>query len=165
MRRSTSRVGAIFAALLVALTAPANSSTPDADLVGSAIVRDDASLQIEAKIVRLHGIFIPSDGMRCQTRLRPVRCASRAALALESKIQGMVHCHAVSRNADGSLSATCFVGRSLASPGDNLSAYLLTNGLALAAPDAPFEYVTLERIAEAHGRGMWGFQVDEIRPR
>jgi len=44
----------------------------------------------------------------------------------------------------------------------DLAAELLRHGWAVALPGAPFEYVTLERIARAHNRGIWGFQVDSI---
>ena len=49
--------------------------------------------------------------------------------------------------------------------GIDLGAYLIENGLALAGENAPFEYRSLERIAEANGRGVWGFQADQFRFR
>jgi hypothetical protein len=35
-----------------------------------------------------------------------------------------------------------------------LGAYLIRQGLALAGPDAPFEYRALERIAQTNGLGI-----------
>jgi len=46
--------------------------------------------------------------------------------------------------------------------GEDLSAYLLENGWAVALPDAPFEYQTLEKIARSRQFGVWGFPVDRI---
>jgi endonuclease YncB( thermonuclease family) len=57
---------------------------------------------------------------------------------------------------DGSISAICW------KRGADLGAYLISQGLALAGPDAPFEYQALERIAESNGRGIWAFRVDQI---
>jgi endonuclease YncB( thermonuclease family) len=46
-----------------------------------------------------------------------------------------------------------------------LGAYLIREGLALAGPDAPFEYQALERIAQTNGFGVWSFQADQFRFR
>ena len=43
-----------------------------------------------------------------------------------------------------------------------MAAWLISEGWALALPDAPFEYVALERIAHAQQRGVWGFTVDRL---
>ena len=147
------------------------TATPDValaladELVGAAVVLDDASLRIRNTIVRLHGIYIPATGKTCTFSLRPVHCADRAAVALETRIQGFVNCSAVSGNEDGSVNAVCFIRRKFYHPGEDLAAYLLARGLALALPGAPFEYFALERIAQTRQLGLWGFQVDSIVPR
>jgi endonuclease YncB( thermonuclease family) len=155
--------------LLIVLLAASFPPTRDAraadEVVGSAVVLDDASLRIRNKIVRLYGIYVPATGTSCAFFLRPVPCADRAALALETRIQGFVHCSTVSRNFDGSVNAVCFIRRKFYSMGEDLAAYLLSRGLALALPGAPFEYVSLERIAQTRQLGIWGFQVDVIVPR
>ena len=46
---------------------------------------------------------------------------------------------------------------------EDLSAYLLTRGWAVALPDAPFEYSALEKIARQQGIGVWGLAVDRVR--
>lgn len=53
-------------------------------------------------------------------------------------------------------------GSALAAPVD-LAAWMLEHGWAVALPAAPPEYRALERIARARGRGVWGYQVDEVR--
>ncbi|BAU47967.1 nuclease [Sulfurifustis variabilis] len=122
-----------------------------AELSGNAFVNDDATLRIEGRTMRLYGIHIPNTGQDCATYQVPIRCASRAALALEFRIQDFVRCTPLERNADGTYSARCESG------GYDLAAYLVERGWALALPDAPFEYVALERIARSRGVGVWGF--------
>ena len=62
------------------------------ELHGYALINDDASLQVERRKVHLYGIHIPDTGRNGRSNSRPVRCASRAALALDFKIQGFVRC-------------------------------------------------------------------------
>ena len=130
-------------------------------------VRDDGSLQVGQYDVRLHGIYIPPTERICRSWISPVRCAERAVLALDFKISGFVHCIPVSRLGDGTLDAVCYVGRTAFDEGEDLSAYLLRNGWALALPGAPFEYHALEKIARHRGIGVWGIPADRIlvRPR
>ena len=66
---------------------------------------------------------------------------------------------------DGSIAAFCTVNHSRFDDGDDLGAYLIGEGLALALPNAPFAYHAQEEIARANGRGVWGFQVDSIGRR
>ena len=140
-------------AILLALTA----TTAEADIVGSAIIQDDGSLKVRGRAVRLHGIHIPQTDRVCRTTIRPARCGSEAMLALDFRIQGFVRCKPVTRSRGGSIIAVCYVrGRgSVLEPDEDLGAYLLRQGLAVARPEAPFEYVTLERIARAQRRGFW----------
>lgn len=133
------------------------------ELHSYALVQDDASLLIRGKIVRLYGVHIPPTGRKCRANIRPVRCASRAALALDFKVQGFVRCFVQSENDDRSLNAVCYVDRSSFDQGVDLAEYLIERGWALALPGAPFEYHALEKIARHNGRGVWGFNVDDIR--
>lgn len=125
-------------------------------------VRDDGSLQVGSYEVRLSGIYMPQTERICRSWIRPVRCADRAVLALDFKISGFVHCFPVARLGGGILDATCYVGRTAFDEGEDLSAYLLRNGWALALPDAPFEYHALEKIARHRGLGVWGMPADRI---
>lgn len=151
--------------LVVGFSVPTTSRAIAADIVGAATVLADGSLRISSKRIRLYGIYIPPTGQRCVTFLRPARCGSRAALALETKIQGFVHCHTVNHNPDRSANSFCFIRRTFYSAGEDLGAFLLEHGLALALPGAPFEYVALERIAQTQQLGIWGFPADSIRTR
>ncbi|QAU34981.1 nuclease-like protein [Janthinobacterium sp. 17J80-10] len=125
-----------------------------------AFVREDGALQIDGRLVYLYGIYIPPTDKSCNTSLRPVRCNSRAALALEFKISGdFVRCMPRFVNADGSLIASCTSGE------DDLSEWMLQKGWAIARPDAPFSYEALEKIARARGFGIWGIPVEINRKR
>jgi len=130
------------------------------ELVGHAIVQSDASLLIKGEVVRLDGVYIPPTNRECRAWIQPVRCDSRAALALDFKVKGFIRCFPTGENDDGSLNATCYVDRTSFDPGEDLAAYLIQRGLALALPDAPFEYQGLEKIARAQGVGVWGYTID-----
>ncbi|NND69562.1 MAG: nuclease-like protein [Halioglobus sp.] len=126
-------------------------------------VNDDASLRIKNKTVHLHGIHIPDTRRTCDQHRRPVICGSRAFVALEFKIDGFVRCDLKERLQDGSYAGQCRVNATRFDEGDDLAAYLLEKGWALALPDAPFEYHALERIARSREFGVWGFPVDAVR--
>ena len=129
-----------------------------AEITGYAFVQDDGSMKVDGRHVRLFGIYIPPTSQSCRTFERPVTCAPRAALALDFKIGAeFVHCEPQSKDADGSIVALCRVR------GEDLSAYLLTRGWAVALPDAPFEYSVLEKIARQQGVGVWGLSLDRVR--
>ena len=146
-------------ALLAALAlcpAPAGAG----EFTSYAIVREDGSMIIGGRVVRLYGIYIPDTGETCRTYISPAECGSRAALALEFKTDThFVTCSEVAALSDGSVSAVCWADE------EDLAAYLIRQGWALARPEAPFEYAALERIAERQGVGVWGFQVDRFKFR
>jgi endonuclease YncB( thermonuclease family) len=138
------------------------AGTAAADFRSYAVVQEDASLVIQNKVVRLYGIYIPQLGQFCNVNPRPPFCGTRAAAALDFKIQGFITCHEMGTYSDGSISAVCWTGRSSFNEGEDLGAYLISAGLALAGPDAPFEYRALERIAQNNNQGVWGFQADSF---
>ena len=151
--------------LMLALSAPLASALAHAEtnnLIGAAIVQPDATLRVHGHRVRLYGIYVPATGQQCRTFLSPTYCGNRAAVALDSKIQGFVFCRTRGRHSDGSVSAFCSVERTFRSPGEDLGAYLVARGLALAGRYAPFEYIALERIAQSRKLGLWGFPADLI---
>lgn len=135
------------------------------ELVGLAIVRNDGSLLIQERVVRLHGIYIPPTQRQCRDWIRPVRCDDRAVLALDFKVRGFIHCFPQFEHPDGSLSAVCYVDRTAFDPGEDLAAYLIERGWALALPNAPFEYHALEKIAANRELGVWGWPVDSFGDR
>jgi len=111
----TSPIGAVLVLLLAPL-APLHAAST---LTSYAIVHDDGTLTIRKRRVRLHGIHIPSTPRSCSRVMRPARCGSRAANALDFKIQGFVECRPLYRHRDRSISAVCY------NDGQDLGAYLI----------------------------------------
>ena len=134
-----------------------------AEIVSYALVQDDGSLRVQGKTIRLFGVYMPRTERNCRSDFSPPLCGNRSVRALKVRIRGFVRCLPQGKFSDGSLSAVCYVdGASSTEPPIDLGAWLLEQGLAVAGPGAPFEYRTLERIAEVNRRGVWGFQVDQI---
>ncbi len=145
----------IFAILLLV---PPEAATRE--IASYAFVQDDGTLRIKGRVIRLFGIHIPTTGQTCRFSQNPPFCASRAAKALNfKKGANFVHCEPKLEHQDGTITALCRVN------GEDLSAYLLERGWALALPDAPFEYSALEKIARHRSLGLWGFPVQRPRVR
>jgi endonuclease YncB( thermonuclease family) len=149
----------LIADVLVAL-ATLQPAVSRSDISSFPFVQQDGSLRVAGNVIYLYGIYVPPTTESCYTFVRPVLCGPRAAIALDFKISGnFVHCTPRGTNPDGSLIASC------SSNGEDLSAWMLQSGWALALPDAPVEYQTLERAAQARGIGIWGIPVDSIHRR
>ena len=133
------------------------------ELHSYAIVQDDGSLLIKNRRVHLYGIYLADNTHQCQASILPAHCGRGSVLALNFKIQGFVHCYPQTENEDGSLNGFCYVGRSKFKEGEDLGAYLIEQGWALALPHAPFAYHAMERIARHNNRGVWGFTVKRFR--
>ena len=160
MDRRRDITAGIFALLLAAA-----GGTPALayEISSYARVNDDGTLRIKGKTVHLQGIYIPETGQTCSRNRNPPICGTRAAVALEFKIDGFVRCEIMQRNADGSVVGRCRVKASHFSDGEDLSAYLLQKGWAVALPDASIEYQTLEKIARSRQFGVWGIPVDNVQ--
>jgi endonuclease YncB( thermonuclease family) len=151
----------IFNVLLMAFSGMcgANHAIAQNEISGFASVQQDGSLKLSGTLVHLYGIYIPPTDQTCYTFIRPPPCGTRASLALDFRISGdFVHCIPRATNGDGSIVASCSVEN------EDLSAWMLQRGWAVATPDAPFEYTTMERIAQSKGIGIWGIPV-QIIPR
>jgi len=138
------------------------AATEAYEVTSYAGVNEDGTLRINGKTIRLFGIYIPDTGRTCARNRLPPVCGSRASVALEFKIDGFVRCELLERHPDRSYTGLCRVNSSAFSEGEDLSAYLLQRGWAVALPDAPFEYQTLEKIARARNFGVWGLPVDQV---
>jgi endonuclease YncB( thermonuclease family) len=124
---------------------------------GLAIVLDDGTLRVGGTRVRLFGIYLPSFERTCRTVIRPAECAPKAALVLKDKVSGFIRCELVHRGPDGILEGLCGQRtRDLFGPREDLGAFLVQEGFALASPTAPAEYFALERLAESRELGLWG---------
>jgi endonuclease YncB( thermonuclease family) len=149
-------IGAVLGCCLLAFTASAY------EISSYAGINEDGTLRIKGKTIRLFGIYIPDTERTCARNRLPRICGSRASVALEFKIDGFVRCDLLRRNADNTYTGYCRVNASAFDEGEDLSAYLIQKGWAVALPDAPFEYQTLEKIARSRGFGVWGMPVDRV---
>lgn len=131
---------------------PASHSVEE--LTSYALIHDDATLEVSGRRIRLYGVYIPESERVCEHRIQPARCGSRAARALRFKVQGFVSCRLGGKYDDGTIAGYCRVGD------QDLGAYLIERGWAVALPSAPFAYHVSERIARHRGFGIWGFSVD-----
>ncbi len=163
--RNTRRRWSGTRVLAVALTLSALfpvGTVPAREFSSYARVNEDGSLLVGNRKVHLYGIYLPPTGQTCKTFISPPVCGSRAAIALDFRIQGFVSCQQKSVNRDRSITAVCHVDRRHSREGEDLAAYLIRQGWALALPAAPFEYHALEKIARQQSAGVWGFTVDGI---
>lgn len=141
------RAAALLILFLTCLLPPLQAK----DLVSYAFVNEDGSLEVSRKKIWLYGIHIPSTDPTCRTFESPIVCGPRATLALDFKIGPFfVDCEKKWDNEDGSIVALCRL------KGEDLSAWMLQQGWAVALPDAPLEYQVLEKIARKRERGIWG---------
>lgn len=152
-RRAVHPLRHLIAGLVAWLACTTTLAAPLPALYSYAIVRNDVTIEISNRTIHLYGIYVPTD--ECDYLSTLPRCTHPAVLALRFKIQGFVHCQPVWRNRDGSLTAMCRVGRTQFRRGEDLSAYLISKGWALATQYAPVQYRALERIARAEGQGVW----------
>lgn len=151
------RVRNALMAGLLAVSAE-HAAIADPDISGFAHAQQDGTLTLSGYLIHLYGIYVPPTDQTCYTFIRPPPCGSRASLALNFEISGkFVHCTPQATNADGSLSAVCSDENN-----EDLSAWMLQRGWAVATPDAPFEYAAMEKIARSKGIGIWGIPVEII---
>ncbi len=158
----TKRNNALRSALFLAGVLVAGASGAR-EFSGNPFVDPSGTVRVDGETVHLFGIYLPPTERTCYEFERPMPCGSRAALALEFHIGvEFLHCQEKQRYNDGSVSALCRVR------GEDLSAWLLQKGWALALPEAPFEYHALEKIARSKGVGVWGLSGElkhKERPR
>ena len=142
----------VFACLASAVAVVNPTFVDAADIRGVAIVQDDASLRLSGRRVWLFGIYIPALNRSCGNSVQPLSCEEqRAARALKFKLSGFVRCRPRGKYSDGSLPAVCWNDRI------DLGAYLIERGLALATPEAPFEYHALEKVPALSGAAFGPF--------
>ena len=146
--------------MILGLVCLASSPGNGREIESYAIVRDDGSLRIQGRNLRLFGIFIPDTGRVCGKTLPA--CGSRAAIALDALLEGrgFVRCRLM-----GAGTAICYVPFIGQPGGRDLATHLLVKGLAVASPEAPQQYRAVERWARRCGIGIWGrFRPSEPAP-
>lgn len=149
-------LGAVALANCAAKPAEERSPRP-AIIAGTASVIDGDTLDIHGERIRLWGIDAPESGQRCT---RPDgaewRCGKDAAFALSDRIgRAPVSCEVKDMDRYGRKVALCRLR------GDDLNAWMVREGRAVAYRAYSRAYVSDEAEAEAAGRGIWsgGFQM------
>ena len=143
--------GALFA---VAIFAEPISLPPAAadnnKIVGQASVIDGDTIEIHGTRIRLFGIDAPEGGQTCTANGKLFRCGQQAAFALADMIGNKtVECRPKDSDRYGRIVAVCLAG------GQNLNAWMVANGYALAYRYYSTDYVGQEEQAARSKLGMW----------
>lgn len=125
-------------------------------IVGRSSVIDADTLEIRGSRVRLEGIDAPESSQRCGSEGREWSCGQQAALALSDWIADRpVSCHRRGMDRYQRVLARCFVGN------DDMQAWMVSNGWAMAYRRYSRDYVAAEEHAAATKAGIWR---DEFLP-
>ncbi len=126
-------------------------STPTlADVAGVTTVIDGDTIEVHGQRIRLHGIDAPESRQLCRLDGKPWQCGKDAANALADKIaRRPVTCEDLGRDRYKRIIARCAV------TGEDLGAWMVLEGLALAYRRYSLDYVDQEADAQAARRGIW----------
>ncbi|ARO53126.1 protein of unknown function; putative exported protein [Methylorubrum extorquens] len=150
-------------ALLAGLQAPPARAGEAAPRIvsGPATVIDGATLDLGGRRLRLYGMDAPDLDQTCSDgHERDYSCGRAAAAALTARIGGgNVTCEL--READGSATALC------RRDGEDLAAWMVANGYAIADRSAPAAYEAQDRRAWGRRVGLWSgvFEIPADRRR
>jgi endonuclease YncB( thermonuclease family) len=145
-----------LAVLLVTAVGPRPLAAAEL-IVGKASVVDGDTLEIRGERIRLFGIDAPEAAQTCTDAGGNVyRCGQRAALVLDARIgDGVVTCERKDRDRYGRPVAIC------RAYGEDLGAWLVGLGWAVALRKYSTRYVPAEELAQKRKAGMWAgrFQI------
>jgi len=133
-------------AFLALLPAPANAADP----TGRASVIDGDTIEIHGQRIRLFGIDAPESRQTCETDGQTYRCGQQAALVLADHVgQQTVACEPRDTDRYGRIVAVCRAGA------EDLNAWLVSQGWALAYRHYSMAYAGQEDAARAAQLGIW----------
>jgi endonuclease YncB( thermonuclease family) len=119
-------------------------------ITGVATVRDGDTVEIHGRPIRLYGIDAPEGRQLCHRDGRDWRCGQAAAHALADHIgRRPLTCQPRDTDRYGRPVAVCRIA------GEDIGAWLVREGWALAYRRYGTDYVPDERAAKAAGRGVW----------
>ena len=128
--------------------ATATASPPT--VTGHARVVDGDTLEVGGERIRLHGVDAPESRQSCLAGGRRWPCGERATRALAGRIGGgTVSCKERDRDRYGRIVAVCRHG------GQDVNAWMVSQGLALAYRRYSNDYVGEEASARDARLGMW----------
>lgn len=139
-----------FVLAVATLAHPVNGEAA-APIVGRATVIDGDTIEIRGERIRLFGIDAPEGGQTCEDpRGQRYRCGSKAALVLDARIgEGIVTCEPKDTDRYGRILAIRRVF------GEDLGAWMVGLGWALAYRDYSTRYVPAEELARSRRLGQW----------
>lgn len=120
-------------------------------IIGRASVIDGDTIEIHGTRIRLSGVDAPESHQTCtDTQGQPWLCGQKAALALSDLIgEKTVRCIPASKDRYGRTLATCDL------KGQDLGAWLVSNGWAVAYRHYSEFYVPEEEAAKKDKLGIW----------
>lgn len=119
-------------------------------IVGKAKVVDGDTIEISGRRIRLFGIDAPENGQTCIVKRKPFRCDQAATSALADKIGGRyVECEPKDLDVYSRIVSVCFVD------GEDINAWMVAKGWALAYRQYSRDYVGQEERASKAKLGMW----------
>ena len=119
-------------------------------ITGQASVVDGDTIEIHGTRIRLFGIDAPEGGQTCTVQGKATPCGRRAAFALAGKIgRQVVECRPKDEDRYGRVVAVCSVG------GEDVNAWMVAQGWALAYRYYSHDYVGQERSASKAKLGLW----------
>jgi endonuclease YncB( thermonuclease family) len=139
--------------VVLLLASPITAQT----ISGTASVIDGDTIEIHGERIRLHGIDAVEGRQNCKLPDgKTWLCGADAALALSDRIgRKSVSCEQQDIDRYGRIVAICTQG------GEDLGAWMVAEGWAMAYRQYSTAYVGDEARAEAAGRGLW---VSEFLP-
>ncbi len=127
-----------------------------ADVAGVASVIDGDTIEVHGQRIRLHGIDAPESRQLCRLDGNPWQCGKDAANALTDMIaRRPVTCEDLGRDRYKRIIARCTVAS------EDLGAWMVSQGMALAYRRYSLDYVDEEADAQAARRGIWAGQFVE----
>jgi endonuclease YncB( thermonuclease family) len=128
----------------------ASSSPAQADITGTASVIDGDTIEVHAQRIRFHGIDAPESRQTCVAGGEVWRCGQQASLALSDFIgRSPVVCQEQGKDHYGRIIGACSVRN------QDIEAWMVLNGWALAYRKYSTDYVGQEQAAQAARRGIW----------
>lgn len=137
--------------LLFALAPGLQGLAFGADLIGRPSVVDGDTLVLHGARIRLFGIDAPEGRQLCQdVQGKDYRCGQKAALALADHVgSSLVTCERRDTDRYGRTVAVCYLGS------EDIGAWLVSQGWALAYRHYSKDYVPQEEAAHAAHLGVW----------
>jgi endonuclease YncB( thermonuclease family) len=150
--RGRSFLNGLMGVFLLIIPPVMPAATSASEIQGIPSVIDGDTLELHGKKIRLFGIDAPESAQECENEAgRKWRCGQRAALVLSEKIgRSSVSCVEKDRDRYQRIVASCSIRN------EDLNAWMVANGWALAYRQFSKAYVPLEEQAQTQKAGIWG---------